>query len=167
VSPDVYAPPTSPPPRRLPAWLVLSIVALVVAYELGYLAIRERARDRQHSKTDEATRVVQEISRLAAGAHARDGALCDSAGPVPTSVPAGRKFQSLRTNWDSFDCLGFSTTSIQRYQYTYMRAGDAFVVVARGDLDGDGILSEFSQRGAVRGGVVELDAEMQITDGFE
>jgi hypothetical protein len=28
-------------------------------------------------------------------------------------------------------------------------------------------LSEFSQRGAVRGGVVELDAEMQITDGFE
>ena len=108
--------------------------------------------------------MIGAIARAALAAYERDGKLCDSAGPVPATVPPGRKYQSTPSDWNDFACLKYSLTMPQRYQYTYSRTGDSFVITARGDLDADGIFSEFTQRGTVSGGRVVLDREITVKD---
>ncbi len=93
---------------------------------------------------------MEMFNRLAGGAsraYDRDGTLCESVGPVPAEVPRGRYYQPTPQDQDAFACLRISLPARQYYQYTYTRTADGFVVTVRGDLDGDGVLSEFSRSG--------------------
>jgi type IV pilus assembly protein PilA len=98
--------------------------------------------------------------------------LCISA---PVSVPAvpapiqGQKYQSTPAEWltsqivagvttpTGFSCLKFTMNDPQYYMYNYQvpggrnAVGDRFVASAQGDLDGNGVLSQFTLNGAIQG----------------
>ena len=166
--PNYYAPPGYPPPQKSGGpWAILGVVALVAIPVLGILSIYGVRRYLSSAKSSEAKNTIGAIARGGAVAFERDGKLCESAGPVPPVVPAGRKHQSQSSDWDGFKCLKFSLSMPQYYQYSYTRTADGFVVTARGDLDADGIFSEISQGGTVRNGSVVLDSALTLKDEFE
>lgn len=146
---------------------VIAIVALPVLGVVAALSIYGVRRYIGSPRNAEAKYTIGAISRAAAAAYERDGKLCDSAGPIPTTPPSGRKHQSTPTDWNGFTCLKFSMSTPKYYQYTYTRTGDSFVVTARGDVDADGIFSEFTQRGAVSGGRVVLEPQITSKDELE
>jgi hypothetical protein len=127
------------------------------------------ARYVRHNKTAEAR---ESLSRLAAGAadyYNRSDAT-QPAGAVPQAVHAmrhfppssrspvpddalsvrGRKYQSNGMDWAAspWRDLGFSIVQPQCYQYSFESQGSGAsaraVVVAEGDLDGDGTRSHYS-----------------------
>jgi hypothetical protein len=65
--------------------------------------------------------------------------------PVPSKVPSGTKYQSSDGDWLAWKRIGVSLHEPQYYQYEVVAAKDgrSADVVARGDLDADGQLSEF------------------------
>ncbi|MBK7586327.1 MAG: prepilin-type N-terminal cleavage/methylation domain-containing protein [Myxococcales bacterium] len=94
--------------------------------------------------------------------------LCVSASqPVPASAGAikGGKYQSSPSDWNldtatqgkGFACLRFTMTDPQFFQYDYKSStddwaqagadGTTFDAIARGDLNGDGVLSDFRLSG--------------------
>jgi type IV pilus assembly protein PilA len=92
--------------------------------------------------------------------------LCASAVAVPVALAsvAGQKFQSGEAAWAQGDqttgwtCLKFSLRGPQYYQYDYQAtvanpvspsAGDTFSAIANGDLDADGVASNFVRQGLV------------------
>jgi hypothetical protein len=143
-----------------------TMVVVLLALPLMGLATSAAHRSAHFDKDREPRATVREIARAAGAAYERDGTLCDSAGPVPRRVPKGRKYQSQPSEWDGFACLGFTYQSVQRYAYGYTRTVDGFVVTGRGDLDGDGVLSEFSQAGTIVGDRLVLHA-LTVEDDFE
>ena len=86
-------------------------------------------------------------------------------GPVPGSASAiqGKKYQSSPADWNvgaasnvGFPCLKFSMDQPQYYMYNYISAGGGtsganFTAMAQGDLNGDGVLSQFQLLGQVNG----------------
>jgi type IV pilus assembly protein PilA len=115
---------------------------------------------------------------LAAGASAAaSNRLC---GATTASVPAakgdieGKKYQSAATDWNQGDqfngwrCLRFSMTDPQYYMYSYAQtgavdaAGGTFSAVAEGDLNGDGVLSNFALGGEIKGGTGTGNLEVFI-----
>ena len=64
---------------------------------------------------------------------------------VPKSVPRGQKYQSKPGDWQAWKRIGFSFQDPQYYQYEVIASQDGSTaeVVARGDLDGDGVPSKF------------------------
>lgn len=120
--------------------------------------------------------------QLALGETAKSrNALCVSAS---TSVPAdaakikGQKYQSAPSEWDAdaaatwkgFACLHFSMVDPQFYQYDYQTStndwaasgaeGTTFDAIARGDLNGDGVLSDFKMSGKIQKG---SDGNIEVT----
>jgi type IV pilus assembly protein PilA len=84
--------------------------------------------------------------------------LCGSASasvPAGSASIAGYKYQSKPSEWNvdaagnsGFACLKFSIDQPQYYMYSYSaqgssNPGDSFTATARGDLNGDGVLSLF------------------------
>lgn len=146
---------------------VLAIVALPVLGILAALSIYGVRRYLSSAKTTEAKNTVGAIARSAVVAYERHGKLCDSVEAVPATVPSGRRFQPTPSDWSGFACLGFTMTVPHHYQYAYTRTADGFVVTARGDIDGDGVFSEFSQYATVRNGSVILHDKLIVKDEFE
>lgn len=82
-----------------------------------------------------------------------------SARPVPQEVPRGTTYQSTSSDWiGTWLTIGFRLSEPQRYSYEVVTAptGASATVRARGDLDGDGINSEFDCSMAVANGVVTV-----------
>jgi type IV pilus assembly protein PilA len=90
--------------------------------------------------------------------------LCASASasvPAGSAAIAGRKYQSTAAEWNvdsainaGFSCLKFSVDQPQYYIYSYSvqgssHTGDSFTASARGDLNGDGVLSLFQLTGVI------------------
>jgi type IV pilus assembly protein PilA len=129
------------------------------------------------AKTAEARNSIGMIANLAAASYERDGKLCPSASaPVPAnpSFISARKYQSTPDDWNAdaarnvgFACLKFEMSWPQYYQYDYHASADSFAVVARGDLDGDGVFSEWTIRGKVTDGHVVISPTIEQTDPFE
>lgn len=119
------------------------------------------------AKTAEAINEVGVLANDGATAYASHKAPCKSAShPVPAAITAiqARAYVSTAADWTAdppdtgFSCLSFELKTPQYYQYDYqLVAPDTFEAIARGDLNGDGVTSEFSLHGRVVGGVVELD----------
>ena len=101
--------------------------------------------------------------------------LCLTGKAVPATVAdiKGKKYQSEPDEWtkdqpatgpngarEGFDCLKFSVSDPQYYQYDYTSSGAnaaaagaenaTFSAIARGDLDGDGATSLFELQGKIQ-----------------
>ena len=103
--------------------------------------------------------------------------LCPSASlPVPTatSMIRGRFYQSTRAEWEvdkpidaGFACLHFSMMQPQYYQYRYEATPTSFLAGGRGDLNGDGRLSDFTAKGAVVDSHLVVEPSISMTDPEE
>ncbi len=190
--------PPPPPPRvdskgTSVLVVVLAIVGggLLLVVVLVVLAISGFSRYMSSAKTAEAVNAVGQLSASAVSAYERETmiagspsvshGLCDSASrPVPqqTAAIAARKYMSSPSDWQfdraaekGFYCLRFTMDIPQYYQYDYQRSGGpggSFKAIARGDLDGDGALSEFSQEGRADGsGGVKVSHPIRQVDPTE
>lgn len=168
------APYQQPPQKksRAPVWIiVIAGAVLVLVAVLGIfaaLAIFGVRKYIANAKTAEARNTIGQIARDAAASYERDGKLCPSASsPVPATVPRGTKYQSTPTDWQAdkatnagFACLHFSMADPQYYQYDYKSTPSGFIVIARGDLNGDGVQSLFELQGHVSGGSINVAPNM-------
>lgn len=157
-------PPTRPSSNT---WIIVLAVGGGVGLFFIVLAVLAVSGVRRYvslAKTAEGLNAVGAISKDAVAAYERDTeggpALCGSAPhPVPRSASdiAGKKYMSTPSDWTDgpseagFACLRFEMTMPQYYQYDYTSTGPQgrFTAMAKGDLDGDGELSEISLDGEV------------------
>jgi type IV pilus assembly protein PilA len=158
-------PPTRPSSNT---WIIVLAVGGGVGLFFIVLAIMAVSGVRRYvalSKTAEAMNTVGLLSKDAVSAYERDDAprgpeLCASAThPVPRSTAdiTGKKYMSTPADWTDgppeagFACLRFEMSMPQYYQYDYRSTGPQgrFTAMAKGDLDGDGELSEISLDGEV------------------
>lgn len=106
------------------------------------------------------TEPVSGLTRLgtAAVAHAEaHGSFPASAPLTPATPPRGKKDVDPPGTWDAptWVALGFRASADgvpHAYSFAFDSTGSSFVARARGDLDGDGILSTLEIRGAARPG---------------
>ncbi|MCC7538572.1 MAG: hypothetical protein IT379_20275 [Deltaproteobacteria bacterium] len=93
--------------------------------------------------------------------------LPEAAGPVPTVVPAGVAVVATSELAAStvFRDLGFAPTEPLRYTYEIVREGDAALLRARGDLDGDGQTSLFELR--CEGRACTCDSVVRVENELE
>ncbi|HEY2516447.1 MAG TPA: hypothetical protein VGI39_36505 [Polyangiaceae bacterium] len=170
------------PSKRFPTWLIVlvSIGAFVffVIPVCSVLAVYGVRKYLANAKRAEAQNALAEIARDAAAAYAQNGALCPSAShPVPSSLTFvhGVKYQSARADWEvdrprnaGFACLQFALSEPQYFQYSYASSPDGtFAATAHGDLNGDGNVSTFVLRGAVKGGEVVIEPRIEESDPLE
>jgi hypothetical protein len=151
-----------------------AIVMLSTLGVVGYLGVRKYVSG---AKPTEVKNTLGQLAKDAAAAHERDGRLCASASrpvPVDVSLLRGRKYQSQSAEWDvdgprnaGFACLRFSMTIPQYYQYRYEATATSFLAGGRGDLDGDGDLSNFTITGEVRDGRLVLSPSIEESDPEE
>ncbi len=136
--------------------------ALLIAIGGSVLAVGIPAfvRNLHASRLVEPMGGLGQIAAAAAGLAAshRDGARYPaSVGPTPRTVPAGRSVADPPGAWEhpSWLALGFRFTRPHRYTFEFNNTGrpghSQYTASARGDLDGDGQVSEFSVRGETRG----------------
>jgi type IV pilus assembly protein PilA len=115
-------------------------------------------------------------------------ALCGSPafGVPAVGPPAGKKYQPVTDAADyelddssrGWKCLAFKITEPQHYQYLYAKnampfmtasgvhpwcANDCYMAGARGDLDGDGEISEFASVGQINTTTNELKRTTQLS----
>jgi len=157
-----------PRKRRSAAGVVAVAVAagVVLVGVGGILGVRRYV---DNARSAEARAGLGRIAVLAAQAYERDHRICP---PANARVPAdphairGQFYQSTEREWlddPGFGCLGFEMTSPQYYQYEYTATASGYVARARGDLNGNGMLSFFELRGEVRDGKL-LPGELETRD---
>lgn len=166
-----YPYPPQPPQKSggVAVWvIVIAVVLFGLVALIGIFAVMGIYGTRKYivnAKQVEAKNSLAMIGAEAAAAYARDGKLCASASsPIPLTVPSAAKYMSTSSEWDAdaplhagFSCLGFSMSQPQYYQYDYKATATGFTATAKGDLDGDGTVSEFTIKGTVTGGAVVVD----------
>jgi hypothetical protein len=85
----------------------------------------------------------------------KNGRFPDSVPLTPATPPRGKKELDPPGTWDTptWNVLGFRPApegAPHAYSFQYENKGDAFVARARGDLDGDGVLSLFEIKGSLK-----------------
>lgn len=133
----------------------------------------------------ERERAASELLGSSVASQKAVNALCNSATVVPNAVPVGTKYQpnnAVNSDFHTGDsltgwmCLGFSLSSPIAYQYSYLKGGgyvspglggpdpgsDGFEAAARGDLDGDGVISTIARTGVVVGGSLHVSTQIFV-----
>jgi type IV pilus assembly protein PilA len=171
--------PGQPPPAKkgFPTWLLVLLVLggafFIVLPVMASLAIYGVRKYILNAKTAEARNVIHQLSKDAVAAYEAERTtprgtvarrLCASVSrPVPLSITSvqGMRYQSAEADWEAdaarnagFACLKFSMNTPQYYRYSYSATGpgapgDGFVALAEGDLNGDGVTSQFRLGGSV------------------
>ncbi|MGA2448150.1 MAG: prepilin-type N-terminal cleavage/methylation domain-containing protein [Polyangiaceae bacterium] len=171
----------------------LMIVVAIVGI-LSVLAIYGVRKYIANAKTAEARNSIGQIAKDAAAAVEREKgsgsviaagttsailrSFCGSASAVPGTVPQAAKYQSQASDWASGDsangwmCLKFTMDEPQYYQYVYTASGTSsqsggFTAAANGDLDGNGVQSNFQISGSSLSGVVAISPTIQETNPEE
>jgi len=158
--------------------IVVAIVGVLAA--LAVYGVRKYV---SNAKTAEARSGVGQIAKGAQAAFAAeqmegnvltlgstvasDLRLCQSTTAVPAADASvlGQKYQSSPAEWQgNWDCVRFSMSSPQYYQYNYVATGtgdpgSTALAVARGNLDGDATWSTISLAGAV----AEDEGQLELT----
>lgn len=190
--------------------LVELMVVVAIIGMLAALAVHGVRRYLMSSKSTEARNLVGQIARGAAESYARETAiseivtlgdfssksyhqLCESAIPVPSTVPAAKKYQPNNITGSDFGrgtasqgwkCLRFEVSDPIYYQYNYLRDSTTFCstygctppsvtpnfeVAAIGDLTGDGVYSAFILNGAVDPAAPQLvrSTNIHVQNEFE
>lgn len=157
--------------------LVELMIVVAIVGILAALAIYGVRKYMANAKTAEARNGIGQMSKDAITAYFKEGMagtllalkgstavsnqLCNGANvaevPATKSKIAAKKYQSEPTEWSTWDCLHFSMNDPQYYMYDYITStgdlgaeGASFTCQARGDLDGDGVLSSFTLGGGVQ-----------------
>ena len=178
--------------------LVEVMIVVAIIGVLAAIAVQGVERYLTAAKASEAVQAVGEISRAATAAYERElmaaqtvgegdlsqtasHHLCDSALPVPTFVPTGKKYQPNTADGTDFQagaddagwkCLRFQITQPMYYQYNYNRgtsvvavdnpavcgSGECYEAGALGDLNGNGKVSRVARTGHVNGTTHALKA---------
>jgi len=174
----------------------LMIVVAIVGI-LSVLAIYGVRKYVANAKTAEARNSLGQIAKDAASAVEREKGttalvasggsstlmrmFCSTSSYVPggatPSAPKGQKYQSQTADWSSlptvgWGCLKFSMDEPQYYSYGYQASSTdpstgAFTATANGDLNGDGITSQFTVAGTSYSGVVTISPNVQETNPEE
>ncbi len=166
--------------------LVELMIVVAIIGVLAALAIYGVSRYLKHSKTAEATRNLgsietgsknqfqQESDVSGSGVGPFVHNFCTSSGGmVPIAPPKAAKTKVLSADWDAttWKCLKFSINEPQFYAYGYSSSGEGptatYTAAAMGDLDGNGVNSEFILTG---GGSPTGDAQrvsLRITNEDE
>jgi type IV pilus assembly protein PilA len=191
--------------------LVELMIVIAIIGVLAALAIYGVRRYLASAKTSEAKNTIGAVARGAKASFERETAntqlitaaaggnstgsnhaLCDTATPVPATVPAGVKYQpgTGTVDFDTGDsvagwkCLKFSMTQAIYYKYTYTKGGsplssakgsaatvaapESFEAAAEGDLDGDATTSGFAIVGqADAANEMRLSTQVFVADEYE
>ncbi len=132
-------------PKKSNTGLIVAIVVAVCAVPcvlgiLAAIAIPNFIKYQTRSKAMEAKVNVRAIA-VAQLAHYADKGEYVAAGPVPAQVPGKQRVPFVADA--GFQKLDWRTEGV-RYQYeVQVPEPNRAVVIARGDLDGDGVFSEF------------------------
>jgi hypothetical protein len=115
--------------------------------------VRELHASRFVEPTDGLARLGASAVEYAEG----HGRFSDSAPLTPVSPPRGKKEADPPGVWDvpAWKALAFRAAPEgvpHAYSFAFDSSGSTFVARARGDLDGDGVLSLFEIRGSARPG---------------
>ncbi len=176
--------------------IVVAIIGVIAA-----LAVYGVSRYLRSAKVAEAKQSVGQIARGAVGAYERErspselmaeggqsvavsNALCESATPIPATVPKGTKYQPSSAAGQGFQtgdsetgwkCLMFEISQPIYFRYSYTKNGataapnnpgactaDCFEAGANGDLNGDGALSSFAMTGQINAQTGALLTATQI-----
>ena len=152
-------------------------IGIALTGSLLAIAVPSFAREMHASRFVEP---VDGLARLGAGAVAYaegpgEGRFPDSAPLTPPSTPRGRKETDAPGAWDTptWKALAFrpgpeGVPHAYAFSFESTSGGSAFVAQAHGDLDGDGVLSDFSERGVLdpSTGEISWDA-VSIVDELE
>lgn len=151
--------------------LLEGAVGFAVAGSVLAVGVPAFLRDLHASRLVEPMAGLAQISSAAA-ARARQEPVATayppSVGLTPAVVPAGATVRDAPGTWEhpTWVSLGFSFTTPHRYSFEFdsERRGkrSRYRATARGDLDGDGQLSEFSVRGEVSEGRAPLTYPLEI-----
>jgi type IV pilus assembly protein PilA len=181
--------------------LVELLIVVAMVSVLAALAITAAKEYIYSAKSTEARSVVGAIGTAAQAAYERENtsavvlsagksstvaarSLCLTAASVPTSVPAGRKYQPSSANGVDFNsgdattgwrCLKWTLDSPIYYRYSYRRGSGyvatsnpalpsalGFEASAEGDLDGNGSTSVFALAGDINASTGALRIQTQI-----
>jgi type IV pilus assembly protein PilA len=174
--------------------LVELMIVVAIIGVLAALAIYGVRRYLASAKTSEAKNSVGAIARGAAGAFERESAasqvltegtsgtvsshaLCNTTNAVPANMSSvkGIKYQpnsSPTTDYqtENWNCIKFSMTQPQYYQYQYFRPDAANMsAAAYGDIDGDASTSSFVRTGSVNttSQTLLLATQLSIANEYE
>jgi type II secretory pathway pseudopilin PulG len=148
-------------------------IAIALLGSIAAVAIPTFAREIHASRFVEPVEGLARLGESAVAYAEEHGRFPDSAPLTPASPPRGRKEVDVPGTWDhpTWQALSFRASPEgvpHSYSFSFESSdGATFIAQARGDLDGDGILSTFEIRGEMQGDTPEVVPGMYVESELE